>query len=52
MTISNTEMYNVVSRQLENLNFLISPRNEWFKRCVDFYISTNTNVIIENNPLK
>lgn len=45
MTISNTEMHNCVSRQLENSHFIISPRNEWFKQCVDFFMSNNPNVI-------
>lgn len=47
MTISNVEMHNLVSRQLENSHIIISPGNEWFKQCVDFFISANTNVIIK-----
>lgn len=47
MNISNMDnMYNHVSRHLENSHIIISSRNEWFKQCVDFFISDNTNVNI------
>lgn len=47
MTISNIEMHNRISRQLENSHsIIISPTNEWFKQCVDFFMSDNPNVII------
>lgn len=45
MTISNAEMHNCVSRQLENSHIILSSRNEWFKQCVDFFMSNNPNVI-------
>jgi len=46
MTISNIEMHNLVCRQLESSHIIISPENEWFKQCVDFFMLENTNVII------
>jgi hypothetical protein len=45
MSISNTEMHKSVSRLLENSHIIISPENEWFKQCVDFFMSDNPNVI-------
>ncbi|XP_025416538.1 uncharacterized protein LOC112687804 isoform X2 [Sipha flava] len=43
MSISNTEMHKSVSRLLENSHIIISPENEWFKQCVDFFMSDNPN---------
>lgn len=45
MTISSVEMHNRVIRQLENSHIKISSENEWFKQCVDFFMSDNPNVI-------
>lgn len=38
-------MHKSVSRHLENSHIIISPGNEWFKQCVDFFMSDNPNVI-------
>uniref|UniRef100_A0A2S2P477 RecQ-mediated genome instability protein 1 n=1 Tax=Schizaphis graminum TaxID=13262 RepID=A0A2S2P477_SCHGA len=43
MTISSIEMHNRVIRHLENSHIKISPENEWFKQCVDFFMSDNPN---------
>lgn len=43
MTISSVEMHNRVIRQLENSHIKISSENEWFKQCVDFFMSDNPN---------
>ncbi|VVC40030.1 Hypothetical protein CINCED_3A012740 [Cinara cedri] len=37
------EMHNRVARHLENLHISISSENEWFKQCVNFFISNNPN---------
>lgn len=48
ITMSNLEMYNQVSRHLENnSNIAISSENEWYKKCVDFFVSNDPNVIIQ-----
>lgn len=47
MAISNTEMHKSVSRHLENSHIIISCDNEWFKQCVDFFMSDNPNVTIQ-----
>jgi len=49
MTISSIEMHNCVIRHLENSHIKISPENEWFKQCVDFFMSDNPNVINEKS---
>lgn len=45
MAISNIEMHNRVTRHLENSHIIISSENEWFKQCVDFFMSDNPNVM-------
>lgn len=47
MTISSVEMHNRVIRQLESSHIKISSENEWFKQCVDFFMSDNPNVMNE-----
>lgn len=45
MNTFNIEMHNRVARHLENSHIIISSGNEWFKQCVDFFISDKPNVI-------
>ena len=45
MTNSNIEMHSRITRHLENSHIIIPPENEWFKQCVDFFMSDNPNVI-------
>lgn len=43
MTNSNIEMHSRITRHLENSHIIIPPENEWFKQCVDFFMSDNPN---------
>lgn len=45
VSVSNIEMHSRISRNLANSHIIISPENEWFKQCVDFFVSDNPNVI-------
>lgn len=47
MSIPNVQMYRRVSSQLESSYVMISPSNEWFKQCLDFFISENPNVMYQ-----
>ncbi|XP_022165868.1 recQ-mediated genome instability protein 1-like isoform X2 [Myzus persicae] len=48
MAISNIEMHKRITRHLENSHIIISPENEWFKQCVDFFISDNPNCDVKD----
>ncbi|XP_050522458.1 recQ-mediated genome instability protein 1-like isoform X2 [Daktulosphaira vitifoliae] len=48
MAIPTSELYNLVSRHLNNINVVVSQENEWFKQCVDFFKFNDPNATISD----